>query len=179
MSAARYQIDDIEQLKFNKFFFDTNILLYLFYNHSVDWASKTYSDLFMRMLERNVEIYIDNTVLSEFINRVIRIEFDVEMKINPVLNLPFKKYRDTNNGKMTVNHANTLVTSILKYIQIDGEVMNKNDIESILIVDSLDYNDKIIEHLCEAKHYILVTNDIDFKESNVDILSAHRGFLGT
>ena len=176
MSAARYQTSDLDFIESSNFFFDTNILLYLFYSHTVDWASRAYSSLYMRMLNKGMEIYIDNTVLSEFINRVIRIEFDVKMKTDPEYNMPFKKYRDTEEGQYTVNHANNLVKNILKFIQVDGEVMNKLDIQSILIVDSLDYNDKIIEHLCEVKGYILVTNDIDFKQSNIDILSAHRGF---
>ena len=80
MSAARYQTSDLDFIESSKFFFDTNILLYLFYSHTVDWASRAYSSLYMRMLNKGMEIYIDNTVLSEFINRVIRIEFDVKMK---------------------------------------------------------------------------------------------------
>lgn len=173
---ARYEINQLDQLASEKFFFDTNILLYLFYSHTVDWASRSYSALYMQMLNKGIKMYIDNTVLSEFINRVIRIEYDMKMKISPDEFMPFKRYRDTDDGQHTVNHANNLVKNILKFILIDGEVMDKIDIQSILIVDSLDYNDKVIEHLCESKGYILVTNDIDFKESEIDILSAHRGF---
>ena len=174
--GARYEINQLDQLASEKFFFDTNILLYLFYSHTVDWASRSYSNLYMQMLNRGMRMYIDNTVLSEFINRVIRIEYDMKMKMSPDEVMPFKRYRDTEEGQHTVNHANNLVKNILKFIMIDGEVMDKMDIQSILIVDSLDYNDKIIEHLCESKGYVLVTNDIDFKESEIDILSAHRGF---
>ncbi len=174
--AARYEINQLDELVSENFFFDTNILLYLFYSHTVDWASRSYSNLYMQMLNKGMKIFIDNTVLSEFINRVIRIEYDSKMKMTPDNMMPFKRYRDTEDGQHTVNHANNLVKSILRFIQVDGEVMDKMDIQSILIVDSLDYNDKIIEHLCENKRYILVTNDIDFKESEIDILSAHRGF---
>ncbi len=174
--ASRYQTRDLDSLLDNSFFFDTNILLYLFYSHTVDWASKSYSNLYMNMLNKGVKVFIDNTVLSEFINRILRIEYDTRMKISPDNIVPFKKFRDTIEGQEAVDHANNLVKNILKFISIDGEVMNKGDIQSILIVDSLDYNDKIIEHLCENKGYILVTNDTDFKESEIDILSAHRGF---
>ena len=174
--AIRYEINQLDELTSEKFFFDTNILLYLFYSHTVDWASRSYSSLYMQMLNRKMQMYIDNTVLSEFINRVLRIEYDMKMKMSPNEFMPFKRYRDTIDGQHTVNHANNLVKDILRFILIDGEVMDKMDIQSILIVDSLDYNDKIIEHLCESKGYILVTNDIDFKESEIDILSAHRGF---
>lgn len=172
----RYRTTDLDYLASRPFFFDTNILLYLFYSHTVDWASKAYSSLYADMLNRNSKIVIDNTVLSEFINRILRIEYDLQMKMSADQSIPFKKFRDTEMGQRTVSHANALVNNVLKFISVDGEVMDKNDIESILIVDSLDYNDKVIEHLCESKEYILVTNDIDFKESNIDILSAHWGF---
>ena len=175
---TRYETRDLNRLLSENFFFDTNILLYLFYSHTIDWASKAYSGIYISMLHNAVKIFIDNTVLSEFINRILRIEYDTKMKTLPEDELvPFKKFRDTSEGQEAVEHANNLVMNILKFIQIDGEIMNKMDIQSILIVDSLDYNDKIIEHLCEKKGYILVTNDLDFKDSDIAILSAHHGFL--
>ncbi len=177
--AARYEIRDLERLAARNFFFDTNILLYLFYSHTVDWASRAYSNLYMNMLNRHINMYIDNTVLSEFINRILRIEYEAKMRTLTADNVvPFKKFRDTSEGEEAVEHANSLVKNILKYVMVDGEIMDKMDIQSILIVDSLDYNDKVIEHLCEHKGYILVTNDTDFKQSSIDILSAHRGFYG-
>lgn len=174
--GARYEINQLDQLMSENFFLDTNILLYLFYSHTVDWASRSYSALYKQMLERGMKMYIDNTVLSEFINRVIRIEYDLKMRMTPDNIIPFKRFRDTEDGQNAVFHANGLVKSMLQFIRINGEVMDKTDIQSILIVDTLDYNDKIIEHLCQNKGYILITNDTDFKESDIDILSAHRGF---
>ena len=68
---------------------------------------------------------------------------------------------------------------ILARCKIDNETWKDADIERLLIVDSLDYNDKAIAHLCALKGHVLVTNDKDFRDSDIDIISSHRGFFMT
>ena len=46
-------------------------------------------------------------------------------------------------------------------------------LEELLVVDELDFNDKIIFSLCKEKNMVLLTNDSDFVQSDIDILSAN------
>ena len=41
-------------------------------------------------------------------------------------------------------------------------------------VDELDFSDKAIIRICEDNQFILLTNDTDFKNSNIDIISCHK-----
>ena len=46
----------------------------------------------------------------------------------------------------------------------------------MLNVDSLDFNDKAIQSVCAKNNFVLLTNDIDYKETSLDILSANKKF---
>ena len=43
----------------------------------------------------------------------------------------------------------------------------------MLTIDRLDFNDKIILDVCKTQDMILLTNDSDFADADVDILSAN------
>ena len=176
--AMRYDNHSLGELYEKNFFFDTNVLLDLFYTQKNDWSAMAYSKLYKGMVARKMNMYIDNTVLSEFINRILRIEYKLMQSMTGSVDVSFKTYRNTDEGQEKVREAYDLVNVILKSIHLDGEVLNSDDIESLLVVDEIDYNDKTIEHLCIKKGDVLVTNDIDFMHSEADILSANRNLYG-
>ena len=180
--ANRYYIDQLSELTDRTFFFDTNVLLYLYYPTMAGWQVTDYSNLFAQMLEQQLNLVIDSSVLSEFINRALRIDYtSYNERSKTEQELPqfayFKNFRNSPYGEESVEHIQDLAKVILTHFGIDGKTISKEDIEKSLKLDSLDFNDKLIENICENREYVLVTNDLDFKESNVDILSAHRGFL--
>jgi len=43
------------------------------------------------------------------------------------------------------------------------------------IINNLDFSDKAIVKICDKNQFVLLTNDLDFKNENIDILSCHRG----
>ncbi len=180
--AERYYIDALPELADRTFFYDTNVLLYLYYPTMAGWAVTDYSHLFADMLEQKMNMVIDSSVLSEFINRALRIDYTAyNERSKSSRELPqyayFKNFRNSTYGEESVEHIQDLAKVILTHFGIDTKSISKADIEKSLKLDSLDFNDKLIENICESKGYILVTNDLDFKDSRVDILSAHRGFL--
>ena len=145
------------------FFFDTNVLLYLFYTQTIDTVVRQYTSLFSRMLKQKNELFIDNTILSEFINRAIRLEYN-----NSGLPIEFKEYRDSDEGQRITERVYRIIRNvILARFKIDNETWKDADIERLLIVDSLDYNDKAIAHLCALKGHVLVTNDKRSEERRV------------
>ena len=90
----------------------------------------------------------------------------------------FKEYRDSNDGKSVQDDIYDIIKNkILTRFQITNEIISKDDIISLLDTSKLDFNDKVIEHLCKNKNMILLTHDFDFSYSDVDILSSNKRFF--
>lgn len=47
----------------------------------------------------------------------------------------------------------------------------------MLVLDELDFNDKAIVRICEENSLVLLTNDQDFKNSGLDILTGNPRIL--
>lgn len=54
-----------------------------------------------------------------------------------------------------------------------GKVFNEPDICAIDLANA-DFNDELIIQTCQEHQCVLVTNDADFKEANIDILTANN-----
>ncbi len=63
-----------------------------------------------------------------------------------------------------------------KYSLIYGRLLKQKNplvVNISVLSDSLDFGDKIITLQCKEKQYILLTNDNDFLQSDIDILSVN------
>ena len=168
--ATRYSLQNIEALQGRKVFFDANILIYIFWpTGSYDWEKK-YSSAYGKLIKQKNQLVTDFLVISEFINRAMRIEHDKYLKKHNYLS--YKKYRDSNDGQESLKDIYTLINEqIIKRFDIVGKQYLKKDIESFLHVDNLDFNDKALIPLCSENNLVLLTNDIDFAKSEIEIAS--------
>mgnify|MGYP001806399104 CR=1 FL=1 len=168
--AARYSLHNIEALRGRRVFFDANILIYIFWpTGSFNWEKK-YSSAYGKLLKQQNELVIDFLVISEFVNRAMRIEHDKYTKAHNYLS--YKKYRDSDHGRESLQDIYTLVNDVIvKKFIIIGKTFLKADIESFLQVDNLDFNDKTIIPLCTENNLVLITNDNDFAQSDIEIAS--------
>ncbi|HAH62817.1 MAG TPA: twitching motility protein PilT [Treponema sp.] len=180
--AFRYRITDIDKLKDRAVFFDANVLIYLFWpNPQQTWQQK-YSLIYGRLLKQKNPLVVNISVLSEVINRILRIEYDNYCKKNTIQKeqFPFKSYRDTPDGI----DAQKLIYDIIKekvlsVFALSEKSITVEELKQMLLVDSLDFGDKIITLQCKEKQYILLTNDNDFLQSDIDILSANSKIFTT
>ncbi|MDR3059538.1 MAG: PIN domain-containing protein [Prevotella sp.] len=172
--GARYTEDDIPKIDNQSLFFDANVLLYLFFTtaSALHWQ-RVYSNIFRKLLNSGKNrLVIDSIITSEVINRALREEHKLYIAKNG--DISFKSYRNSQDGKNTLKQIYDIFDQIiLPRFFIDGKIYDKKEIETLLKVDNLDFNDKLICKLCEEKKYILITNDKDFISSNIDILSAN------
>ena len=58
--------------------------------------------------------------------------------------------------------------------QLDGKIYGKEDIHAMLSPTNQDFTDKAIINLCQEKHFVLLTNDRDFANADLEILSANK-----
>lgn len=173
--ALRYKNSDIEKLKNKTIFFDANVLIYIFwpiYNSNKNWP-KTYSSIFESLLKNKFNMAINIAVISEVFNRVIR--FEHKNFCNRDNNsIEFKAYRNTKDGKDAQKLIYDIIKSkILSCFDLTDKMFSTKEIEELLVLDKLDFNDKIIFSLCKEKNMVLLTNDSDFAQSDIDILSAN------
>lgn len=180
--SLRIKATDISQVSNRQFFFDANVLLYLFGTVAIPsnkWAINAYNTVFSNCLRAKIVLCIDVTVLSEFINRFIRVEYESYLKSNCLnrTNFKFKDFRNTKEGRQASQDIQLIVNGkILKNFKLIGKLFNQDEIKSISLVNS-DFNDELIVKTCKEHQCVLVTNDADFSGANVDILTANKKLI--
>lgn len=168
--AKVYKLQDFQQLKDRSIFIDANVIIYLFWPSAQTDFEQNYARVFSNLLRQKNIMFVDFLVISEVVNRVVRIE---HKKINPTQK--FKDFRNSLQGKKALEDIYTIVKQdILKYFRIIGKNIHRRDIENFLKIDELDFTDKAIESMCKENSFVLLTNDKDFKNSNIEILTANN-----
>ncbi len=176
----RYSSKDISSINNRQIFFDANVILYIFWPTGKYTWEKHYSSIFGLLIRQNNVLATDFIVISETLNRIIRIEYQKYLYERNLKNddYKFKEYRDSSDGKEVLNDIYNIVkTKILTKFSIIGKTFQKSDIETFLTVDSLDFSDNAILSLCKENNCILLTNDKDFTESDIEILTSHPALL--
>ena len=134
-----------------------------------------YAQAYKNLIIQRNNLYVDFLVVSEVINRVLRLEYK---KANLDDSQNFKKYRDSTEGVNVLNDIYVIVKdNILKHFQIIGKSFNKGDIEIFLNVDKLDFVDKAIASICLDNNFVLLTHDKDFKDTGLDILTGNNNIF--
>lgn len=155
------------------YLFDTNVWLYIYGPVAGSNTNKQriYSKLLNSILERKAVIFITSLVLSEYINRVLRIGFQ-QWKNNGNYNADYKRdYRGTDDYKENLADAIAQVEEILKITQRRPDDFNAMDINAILaeMSQSSDYNDSYIVKCCENANIKFVSDDRDIININSTI----------
>lgn len=178
--ATKYTTQNIPTLLNRKVFIDANVLIYIFWPSGSQHWENVYSSLFARLVRQGNELLVDFIVISEIVNRAIRLEYEKYLLANNLIRstLPFKKYRNSIDGQTALADIYLMVeTDILNKFTIVGKSFTRQEISSFLIVDSLDFGDKGILSTCQENACVLLTNDVDYKTSNIDILTSNPAIL--
>ncbi|MFA7084087.1 MAG: type II toxin-antitoxin system VapC family toxin [Arcobacteraceae bacterium] len=175
----RYNTSNIEDISNKKIFFDANILIYLFWTTGTSWET-SYAKMYSKLNTQNNTYAVDFIVISEFVNRAIRIEYEKYLKEFNLTkkDFNFKEYRDSKDGNEALEDIYEIVSAeILEKFEVVEKVYSKSTIYSLLSVDELDFSDKVIVQICSENNCILITNDKDFKNSNIPIISCNKNLF--
>lgn len=178
--SATYSISQISTLTGRKVFFDANIVIYIFWPTGSQHWENQYASAFNNLMTQQNELVVDFMVISEVINRIIRIEYEKHLVTHQLTRQVFsyKTYRDSTEGESAMNDIYLIVKhTILPLFSVSGKTFSKNEIETFLTLDTLDFTDKGVVQLCIENNFVLLTNDKDFKQSGVDILSSNPALL--
>lgn len=179
---TRYSNSDLDKIIGRSCFFDANILLFLFFTTTPyqDWQ-KYYSSMFYQLLHQKNPLYIDFLVLSEVINRELRIQYELYLWENKISkkNMRFKDFRNSELGNESLEHIYQVIESkIFPLFQFDAKDFTLKEVRDFMTVEPLDFNDKAIERLCKENNMILFTDDKDYAKSEVEIISTNPSIIG-
>jgi predicted nucleic acid-binding protein len=175
---------DISKYSFSEqdnLFFDTNIwmLLYGPQGNPNDPFTQTYSQALARAMQAKCQIWVDVLIISEFINRFARIEYDIQYP-NKAQRPSFKQFRNNPVFHPIAQAIVGAVRNIFKFTMQIESGFTTLDINTLLTEFELipsDFNDQILIRLCSANNLHLVTHDSDFKGKGVNILTANPRIL--
>ena len=174
---------DIYKHKFtdkDKLFLDTNIWFYIFgpqdpkYQKN-DWMA-VYSWAFKRILKAKCDIYIDVIVVAEFINRYARLRWNVEKAPD----VEFKDYRKSSDFKLVAQDIVADLKKVMEHclrIENGFEILNIDVLLNEFGKGKSDFNDQVIAGICKSYGLTLLTNDGDFKNQDLPILTANSFLL--
>lgn len=166
------QIKDYNVSNQDSLFFDANVWLLIFGNvaNSRQERQKAYSQLLKDAISRNATIFISSLVLSEIINRMLRIDFEQWLEVPDNIGKKFKRdFRQTEEYKESLQSAIETVKEILKISIVekvdDGFHSRNTEILFSRMGNYIDFNDSYYISLCFNNQWKLVSDDSDFKNS--------------
>jgi predicted nucleic acid-binding protein len=158
-------------------FFDTNIWMYLYgpQGNPSDPLTQVYSSALARAANAKSHIWVDVLIISEFINRFARMEYDIQYP-NKAQRPSYKQFR---NSPVFLPISQAIVGAVRNIMKFTARIesgFSSLDINALLnefeTVPS-DFNDQVLIGLCITNSLQLVTHDFDFKGKGVNILTAN------
>ncbi len=148
-------------------FIDTNILIFLFspsFVNSREFQVEKYSSIMSLLIQKKCKLFINELVVSEFINRCMRIDFERNFNKNNDKN--FKRdYRKSQEYKDTLKIVINELNKFLKFSkQINDDFINFEISENI----EADFNDLIIADTVKKNNLKLLSDDGDYEALDID-----------
>jgi predicted nucleic acid-binding protein len=174
--AKCYKSGEIQYLINRLIFFDANVLMYIFWPTGLHKWESDYSSIFNKLLKQKNKMFVDFIVISEVINRSIKTEYEKYLQEKNISrnDMRFKNFRDSKDGQEALSDIYLVVSkNIVNKFNIAGKAFSKSDIESFIQADHLDFSDKGIIALCKEEGFVLLTNDRDFTDIDIDILTSN------
>ncbi len=180
--SNRYTTDNIGEIGYRDIFFDANILIYLFWptGRGQRVLEDRYATIYGEILRRELSLYVNYIVLSEVVNRTLRISWEeyLDVELLKKDKLTFKNYRNSEDGKEAQEEIATIIKEIVfNNFEVVEDSFTKEDIEGFLEVDTLDFSDKAILSTCVDNDFVLLTHDRDYSNSKIDILTCNKHIL--
>lgn len=148
------------------FFFDNNVWIYIFgpvanYNKPLQ---QIYSKFLSAVQTAHSTIFINSMILSEFSNRILRMNFDQWKRKCGILNPDYKKdFIGTQAYKDTVAELKLHIGKIMKITERNSDNFNAINMDKVLShLEFIDFNDSYMIEMAALSKWKIVTDDGDF-----------------
>lgn len=158
---------------------DANVWLYLqppAAQPAPPWAL-AYSNVYARLLKAGARPVIDALILSEYLNRYVRLEYDANWK---TAYPRFKDFRQSANGIGVLSAAVADVSCIVKTTTLHDTPLCSIDVPAVLDAvkcGTLDFNDGLLIQSCRLNGLKLLTNDSDVAMGGIEVLTVNKKLL--
>ena len=158
---------------------DANIWLYLFLapgNPQYDFANQ-YSSVFAKLIQAKARLILDPIVLSEYLNRYCRLEWEGNFRSQYS---KYKNFRRSTDFHAVASSAYTFASKILSFCHIHSISANELDLNQALTdfkSGLVDFNDALLVDLCKKRNLKLMTNDADFQHGGIEVLTTNPRLL--
>jgi len=174
------EIKDISSYSFSKddrLFLDANIWLSVYGPMAYQRRRMSiYANAIRDIRQAGSFVFVDVLIMSEFINAYARWEYK-QLASRPN---NFKDFRKSSDFVTIAEDIAVNAKRIIKQCQrCDSDFVSIN-IEELLTEfkkGKSDFNDQIFSEICKNKGLVLVTDDGDFKDSGLTILTANSRLL--
>ena len=154
-----------------KFFIDANVWLYM-YGPIGDYDEKAvqkYSSFFEKITSSGNEIYTCSSLISEVLNRYMRIEFQIAKEEDGIEDYK-KDFRNNSEYEEVIASIEMIIKEKIldKCVQISDQFDSFN-YDSTYLNNGLDFNDALYCHLAIQNGLKIVTHDKDLKRTSLPI----------
>lgn len=157
----------------DKILVDANILLFVFCPLSTNENKiDTYTDMLQALNDSNSKLYLCSTVVSEFINRWLRLDFKKHMQ-DKDNSKDFKKdYRKSARYKTVIQQILKQIRKLQENYNIDqiNDAFENFDIQHAYNEKENDFNDLLIAHISNKYDLKVLSDDRDFENLNVELV---------
>ena len=159
---------------------DANVWFFVYGPHRPgSRKAATYSAAFAKILKAECPIYVDVLIVSEFVNRYARLKHNILQRSS---NVPsdFKQFRKSTAFKPIARDIAADARRILKHcarIESGFDVLDINALVDEYEQGDSDFNDQVLGELCKTRGLKLVTDDVDFQDRGLTIVTANRRLL--
>ncbi len=140
-----------------------------------------YSAAIKEIIAAKSKIYIDVLIISEFINRYARDKSKIIANFQKSSEkFEFKNFRNSSAFKPIAKEIASLVGRMLKHCnRLESDFVRApiNEILKDYASGVFDFNDQILSSLCQYNHLTLVTDDADFKNFDIPVLTENKKLL--
>jgi hypothetical protein len=180
MGSTVFPVDQYRYSGKESLLFDANVWLFILgpQYSSKDPKVSGYSVGLKRILAAKVNVFIDVLILSEFINAWARFAFNTI----PSHQRPrtFKTFRKSPSFQPVAQNIAAATRRMLRLCSRTDSGFDSLNPDSLLTgyeAGNKDFNDQVLEDLCSRRGFNLVTDDADFKGTNLTLFTANPKLL--
>jgi len=179
MKNKAYDLADYSFSSGEQILVDTNVWLYLFPapGNSQNNYAQQYSMAFAQLVSAKAQPILDPIILSEYLNRYTRIEWEGKYK---ALFSTYKDFRNSSDFSAVALTAEIFAKKILNFCMVHSIPANELDLSQILtdfLAGNIDFNDALLVNICKKRNLKLMTNDGDFQYGGIDVLTTNPKLL--
>lgn len=177
-------IEDVGKVRNAKVLFDTNIWIMIegFNEGAPQRKVLAYSGAYETLLRNGNTILYNEYVINEFCNTCARIDFNAYvLRTGRERRMSFKDYRRTAEFRTAmelIREACLNIVDACLYAPVGDNEIGMRRLVDEICEGRLDFTDIVIRDFCRANGVYLMTDDADYRNSGVALISANRRLAG-